>query len=71
MLCPMRPPLTTNLSPARGPVRGQGTAMVLTTVFCIGWFLIALAFLRIEDRIDRVERRNAERFEELEKKIGR
>jgi uncharacterized membrane protein YciS (DUF1049 family) len=45
--------------------------MVLTTVFCIGWFLIALAFLRIEDRIDRVERRNAERFEELEKKIGR
>jgi hypothetical protein len=43
--------------------------MALTTVFCIGWFLIALAFLRIENRIDRVERRYTERLEELEKQL--
>jgi hypothetical protein len=57
--------------PARGPVRGQGSAVALTTAFCIGWALIAVGFLRIEDRIDRIERRYADRLDELEKKIGR
>lgn len=41
--------------------------MALTTVFCIGWFLISIAFLRIEDRIDKMQRRYDERLNNLEK----
>jgi hypothetical protein len=60
---------TTNTLPARGPVRGQGTAMYNDTVLLLALGVVGFWCWRLDEHLHTTKESILERLDELEKQL--